>query len=87
MKKGSVLLFALLFVVLVLVGVGIYYYLNITGKVGPKAVMITPPAESTQSSKFREPTPTLAIEEELNNLQIATDDAELQDLNKDLQGL
>jgi flagellar basal body-associated protein FliL len=87
MKKGSVLLFALLFVVLVLVGVGIYYYLNVSGKIAPKAAMITPATESTSSSKFREPTPTLPIEEEINNLQIATDDAELRDLNKDLQGL
>jgi flagellar basal body-associated protein FliL len=87
MKKGSVLLFALLFVVLILVGGGIYYYLNVSGKIAPRAILISPPAQSTDSSRFREPTPTLSIEEELNNLQIATDDGELQDLGKELQGL
>ncbi len=80
-------MFGLILVLFILLGAGIYYYLNVSGKITPAATTISPPVQSSESGRFKEPTITPSVDEELNNLKISTDDSDLQNLNINLQGL
>lgn len=73
---------ALLIVLLILGAGGVYYYLNRMNKISPQNTTALTPTEKPLS-----PTPTTTMEEDLNSIQIATDDADLKDLNADLLGL
>ncbi len=76
MKKGNVLMIGFLIVFFVLVGFGIYYFLNKSAKVGEESQVQKPVEETFVPTA----TPTLTLQEDLNSIQISTDDAELREL-------
>lgn len=76
MKKGNVLMIGFLIVFFVLAGFGVYYFLNKTVKVGEEA-QVQKPVEETFTPTA---SPTLTLQEDLNSIQISTDDAELREL-------
>jgi hypothetical protein len=86
MKKGNVLLFALTFVFFMALVAGIYFYLNKTGKID---FLINKPIDTSTTAKLVPPTatPTKTIEEEIQSIQISTDDADLQNLKGELNNL
>ncbi len=83
MKRGTALIIGLVFVLLVIGGAGVYYFLNQQNKVAPEvAVVKTTPTVTVA------PTVTPSIDEELNSidrdLQNATDSSDFEEIEKEV---
>ncbi len=82
MKNSFALIIGLVLVLLAILGVGVYYYLNNQNKIAPEVSVVRPTAPAAPSA-----TPTLTLLEEIKFLDEETPETDLQDLQKDLLGL
>lgn len=87
MKEAKAVIIGLILVLLILVGVAVYYYLNYSNKISPDLTTIREPQESGKSGVLTPPTTTPSLQNEMNSIQISTDDADILQLKTDVNSL
>lgn len=76
-------MFGFLIVFLILTAVGVYYFLNLNSKFSSDLNV----QKKTETQKINPPTVTPSLEEDLKSIDVATDDADIIELQGEVRGL